>query len=153
MYGPRNLCEPAEASKQLFPAVVDQTTKKTESTALDEREDQREDPAVTERLKKLRSITTGGNQAAFARWLGIPINRWYHYENGYPLTRQMALLLRSKFGHGLSFDWLYFGDPGNLSNLMTMRLDLKPYERRSAAGPNGGSRSSDDSMTEDAGEA
>jgi transcriptional regulator with XRE-family HTH domain len=68
--------------------------------------------AYKHRLRLLREIVSGENQADFAKRLGIPFKRWNNYERGYPVPRETAFLLREKFG--VSVEWLWFGMTGNM---------------------------------------
>lgn len=66
--------------------------------------------------------------ADFARWLSIDPRRWNNFEVGYPISRDMAGLLIKKIP-GLSYDWLFNGDPSNLSVEMARKLgELPPYQ-------------------------
>ena len=95
---------------------------KTEGSSLAQED---EDPAVAERLRRLRLVFAGDNQAAFARWVDVPPSRWNMVEHGAPLSKQLAFQLRRKIT-GLSLDWLFFGDAGGLSVQLAKRLDLLP---------------------------
>jgi hypothetical protein len=66
------------------------------------------------RLRLMREICSGENQADFAKRLGIPAKRWSNYERGYPVPRETAFLIIQKFP-GMSVEWLWFGMMGNLA--------------------------------------
>jgi hypothetical protein len=51
--------------------------------------------------------------------------RWNNLENGYPLSKEFALLLVRRMS-GLSLDWLYFGRTDGLSDGMGQRLGEFP---------------------------
>jgi transcriptional regulator with XRE-family HTH domain len=73
------------------------------------------------RLKLLRQIISGENQQDFAERLGVPFKRWNNYERGYPVPRETAFALMSKFP-GISIEWLWFGMTGNLSEFYLNRI-------------------------------
>jgi transcriptional regulator with XRE-family HTH domain len=75
------------------------------------------------RLRLLREIVSGENQADFAQRLGIPFKRWNNYERGYPVPRETAFLLMKRFP-GLSVEWLWFGMTGNLSNFYQEKIKV-----------------------------
>jgi transcriptional regulator with XRE-family HTH domain len=55
-----------------------------------------------------RKAVTGdevGDQAAFARRMGIDIRSWNNYERGHPIPRDQALALSVRTG--VSLDWLF----------------------------------------------
>ena len=66
------------------------------------------------RLAILKEITDADSQQAIASKLGIAMKRWNNYERGYPIPREIAFILREKLP-GMSAEWLWFGDEGNLS--------------------------------------
>jgi hypothetical protein len=66
------------------------------------------------RLRILKDIIDADSQQAIADKLGIEMKRWNNYERGYPIPREIAFLLREKLP-GMSAEWLWFGDTGNLS--------------------------------------
>lgn len=69
---------------------------------------------VAQRLRVLRSVITGDNAAAFAVQIGISTQRWHNFENGYPLSKEIAFKL-VEFVPGLTLDWLYLGNRAGLS--------------------------------------
>ncbi|MDA9539235.1 MULTISPECIES: helix-turn-helix domain-containing protein [Bradyrhizobium] len=71
--------------------------------------------AYLRRLRLLRHIVSGENQKEFARRLGISATRWNNLEQGYPMSRDMALLLMQRLP-GMSVEWLWLGKTGNLSH-------------------------------------
>ena len=93
-----------------------------------------EDPAVTERLQRLRRAFNGDNQTKFAQRIGVHPQRWHHVEKGGALSKQLAIELVRRIP-GMSLDWLFFGALGNLSNSLTARLEGGTY---SDGKPNGG---------------
>jgi hypothetical protein len=96
-----------------------------QTSASDTSPDYTEDPEVTQRLQHLRRCFAGESAKAFAQWIGVPQGRWTHVEKGGPLSKQLAFELRKKI-KGLSFDWLYFGEVGNLSVTLCHRLNIMP---------------------------
>ena len=77
--------------------------------------------AYTARLRLLRDIIAGENQSDFARRLGIPFKRWSNYERGYPVPRETAFLICSRFP-GMSVEWIWWGWEGNLSKAYRDKL-------------------------------
>ena len=82
----------------------------------------------SERLRRLRLSHGFATSTAFATFLGISVQRWNAFENGAPLSREVAFLLVRKFS-GLSLDWLYFG--------RTEALPLELARRLGVLGPPG----------------
>jgi DNA-binding XRE family transcriptional regulator len=68
--------------------------------------------AYQERLRLLREIISGENQADFARRLGIPTKRWSNYERGYPVPRETAWALKDRFK--VSVEWIWWGWEANM---------------------------------------
>jgi len=65
-------------------------------------------PGQSERLKRLRAAFGYETSTAFAAFLDISVQRWNAFENGAPLSREVAFILVRRIS-GLSLDWLYFG--------------------------------------------
>ena len=65
-------------------------------------------PGQIDRLKRLRKAFGYQTSTAFAAYLDIGYVRWNAFENGAPLSREVAFLLVRKCP-GVSLDWLYFG--------------------------------------------
>lgn len=87
-------------------------------------------PGQAERLKRLRSAHGFATSTAFAAFLGIGFQRWNAFENGAPLSREVAFRLVRKFS-GLSLDWLYFGKTEALPIELARRLgELDPPGNR-----------------------
>lgn len=80
-------------------------------------------PGQSERLKRLRRAYGFETSTAFAAFLDISVQRWNAFENGAPLSREIAFLLVRKFS-GLSLDWLYFGKTEALPLELVRRLGL-----------------------------
>lgn len=76
---------------------------------------------VAQRLRLLRAALDEKNAAAFARKLGITEARWHNFENGYPLSNEIAIKLVQSYP-GLSLDWLYLGHTAGLGLDMAVRL-------------------------------
>jgi len=74
-----------------------------------------EDPieGQPERLKRLREVLGYETSQAFATFLDISAQRYNHFENGKPLSREVAFRLVQRVP-GLTLDWLYFGKAGGL---------------------------------------
>lgn len=88
--------------------------------------------AYQRRLRILRQIISGENQQDFADRLGIGMMRWNNYERGYPVPREVAFILMSKFP-GISVEWIWFGMTGNLSEHYAKRIAvLEAAEREEA---------------------
>ena len=81
--------------------------------------------AVSRRLKFLRERLGYRKPGRFADYLGISPARWSNVENGFPLSRDMAFLLKKKIA-GLSLDWIYFGEAAGLSTKMARLLGELP---------------------------
>lgn len=75
------------------------------------------------RLKRLREAFDYDTVVGFAAFLGISANRWYNFENGKPLGREIAFLLVQRLP-GLTLDWLYFGRPDGLPLELARRLGV-----------------------------
>lgn len=60
------------------------------------------------RLKVMRMIISGENQEQFANRIGIEPKRWNNYEQGYPISREVALMLLHKCPQ-VSIEWLWLG--------------------------------------------
>lgn len=75
------------------------------------------------RLRLFREVIAVRSQQDIADALGIDLKRWNNYERGYPIPREIAFLIREKFP-GMSVEWLWWGDMGNLSSKYTRRLAL-----------------------------
>jgi transcriptional regulator with XRE-family HTH domain len=68
--------------------------------------------AYRKRLRIMRQIVSGENQADFAVRVGLDPKRWNNYEQGYPIPRHVAMMLMQKID--MSIEWLWFGREGNL---------------------------------------
>lgn len=78
---------------------------------------------IARRCRQLRRAEGyGRNATAFAKRLGISIKRWSNFENGHPLSNEVAILLVQRFP-GLTLDWLYFGVEDGLTRAMAARLE------------------------------
>ena len=80
---------------------------------------------VGRRLRHLRKSLGYEYAKDFAHYLGIQDNRWNNLENGYPLSKEIAFLLRRKVS-GLSVEWLWFGNTDGLSQSLGQRLGEFP---------------------------
>ena len=64
---------------------------------------------VAQRLRLLRTALFAENSATFARRLKISYQRMGNFENGYPLSIEVANRIRAA-APGITLDWLYHGD-------------------------------------------
>jgi hypothetical protein len=87
-------------------------------------------PGQADRLKRLRKAYGFETSTAFAKFLDIGYVRWNAFENGAPLSREVAFLLVRKFS-GVSLDWLYFGKTDAMPLELLRRLgELDPPGKR-----------------------
>jgi DNA-binding XRE family transcriptional regulator len=85
------------------------------------------DQIISARLKALRIALGYKHQNAFAAELGIEKNTYNPFENGKrPLTFEVACRIRRRFG--ISVDWLFFGDMGQVSNDILLKIGSNPAE-------------------------
>lgn len=70
--------------------------------------------AYRRRLRIMREIISGDNQTDFAKRMEVDFKRWSNYERGYPIPREVAFMLHSKFP-GMSIEWIWFGSTASLS--------------------------------------
>ena len=83
------------------------------------------DQIISARLKALRIALGYKHQNAFATELGIEKNTYNPFENGKrPLTFEVACRIRRRFG--ISVDWLFFGDMGQVSNDILLKIGSDP---------------------------
>lgn len=88
-------------------------------------------PGQSDRLRRLRKAYSFETSTAFAAFLDISVQRWNAFENGAPLSREVAFRLVQKFS-GLSLDWLYFGKTEALPLELARRLgELESPRKRS----------------------
>ena len=80
-------------------------------------------PGQAERLKRIRRALSFETSAAFAAFLEIDSSRYNAFENGRPLSRDVAFRLVRKIP-GLSLDWIYFGRSEALPIELARRLGL-----------------------------
>src|SRR5262245_54843747 len=78
-----------------------------------------------QRLKLLRMIVSGEKQGEFAARMGIDAKRWNNYELGYPIPREVALMLMHKLP-GMSIEWLWIGRKDSLS--LEYRRKIEAFE-------------------------
>lgn len=81
---------------------------------------------IAQRLRQLRSVESD-TSAAFAVRLRMSTQRWNNFENGYPLSREVAFTLVQTIP-GLTLDWLYFGKLEGLTVDLARRLGELPSE-------------------------
>lgn len=82
------------------------------------------DKAVGERITHLWKSLNYPSSASFARFLGVTATRLNNVENGSPLARDLAMILRQKVP-GLTTEWLWFGDPARLPYDLVQALEGK----------------------------
>jgi hypothetical protein len=84
------------------------------------------DAGQAERLKRLREMLGYSTAIGFARFLHMVPQRWSNFENGMPLSREIAFRL-VRTVPGLTLDWLYFGKPDGLPLDLARRLgEIEP---------------------------
>jgi hypothetical protein len=76
---------------------------------------------TAQRLRLLRDAIFNENSSAFARRLGISVQRMGNFENGYQLSLEVADRIRAAVP-GMSLDWLYYGDERALPMVLVQRL-------------------------------
>lgn len=81
------------------------------------------DEAISGRLKRLRTAFGYATVPAFAVLLRVEPKRWYNFENGFPLSRDMAILLVQRIP-GLTLDWIYLGRADGLPIELARRLGV-----------------------------
>jgi DNA-binding XRE family transcriptional regulator len=85
------------------------------------------DEIISARLKALRIALGYKHQNAFASELGIEKNTYNPFENGKrTLTFEVACRIRRRFG--IHVDWLFFGDMGQVSNDILLKIGSDPSE-------------------------
>lgn len=80
-------------------------------------------PGQGDRLRLLRTALGYETASSFAAFLGIIQQRYNAFENGSPLSREIAFRLVQKIP-GLSLDWLYFGKAEGLPLELARRLGI-----------------------------
>ena len=87
---------------------------------------------IGNRLRQLRQARGHLHANSFARYLNIPASRWNNLERGFPLSKEVALLLVRKVP-GLSLDWLYLGKTDGLSVRLGRALGAIPADEQQPA--------------------
>ena len=64
---------------------------------------------TAQRLRLLRKAIFDDNNTAFAARVGISVQRMNNFENGFPLSLEVANRIRA-VAPGITLDWLYHGD-------------------------------------------
>jgi hypothetical protein len=77
--------------------------------------------AQRKRLKQLWKSADYPTSASFAEALGISAARFSNPENGYPLSIEIARLIKGVVP-GVTLDWLYDGDEAGLTVALQRRL-------------------------------
>lgn len=83
------------------------------------------DTGQADRLKRLREALGYDTALGFAKMLGVVPQRWYNFENGLPLSKEIAFQL-VRTVPGLTLDWLFFGKPDGLPLELARRLGEVP---------------------------
>ena len=83
--------------------------------------------AITRRLSAIRKYVSGGNQAEFARRLGIAPSRWNNLERGWPLSMQVAFMLVNNVD-GLTISYITHGKTGDMPKLLARQLSTLEAE-------------------------
>jgi transcriptional regulator with XRE-family HTH domain len=73
-----------------------------------------------DRLRRLRKAYGFETSNAFAAYIGIGYPRWNAFENDFPLSREVAFTLVSRFG--VSLDWLFLGKIDAMPTELLRRL-------------------------------
>jgi DNA-binding transcriptional regulator YiaG len=81
------------------------------------------DEEVPARIKRIRVAMGYETVPPFAQLLGVDRKRWYNFENGFPLPREMAFLLVQRVP-GLTLDYVYFGKSDGLPIELARRLGV-----------------------------
>jgi len=92
--------------------------------------------AVAQRVIMLREVlgySDRGGSKAFADFLGVSPQRVNNVESGFPLSRELALLMVRKVP-GLSLDWLYLGAAHGLHWELARALADKESKASTGAG-------------------
>lgn len=85
--------------------------------------DEASDERVAERAKRLRLAFNYKTVPPFAAFLRIEPKRWYNVENGFPLGKDLGLLLVQRIP-GLTLEWLWLGRTDRLTIDLARRLDV-----------------------------
>jgi transcriptional regulator with XRE-family HTH domain len=78
--------------------------------------------AIRRRLMTVRTKETGDNRSAFARKLGLSVNRWNNYEHGYPVPLSVIIDIIN-LPTGYTAGYLIDGDRGSLIKRLADELD------------------------------
>jgi hypothetical protein len=89
-------------------------------------EPSKQDLAVAQRLKRLRQAEAK-NAAEFAARLGLAPPRWYNFEAGFPLPRDVAIKIVQTVP-GVTLDWIYLGRREGLTVAMAQKLGEMPSD-------------------------
>lgn len=79
---------------------------------------------VARRLRALRWLFGGrenSTQEGFAAQLGLGSRRWSNFENGHPLSKEVALKIVSVFP-SITLDWLWLGRTSGMTHAMAEEL-------------------------------
>lgn len=89
-------------------------------------------PGQSERLRRLQKALGFKTATAFAVFLDVSVQRLNSFQNGAPLSREIAFRMVQRIS-GLSLDWLYFGKTEALPLELARRLgELDPPTKRSS---------------------
>jgi hypothetical protein len=87
-----------------------------------------------QRARRLVEAFEFESSADFARAIEVDPRRWNNFERGYPFSLDIARRLVTRFS-GLTFDWLFDGNPRGLSVDVARRLGEYPLAPGAAAKP------------------
>jgi transcriptional regulator with XRE-family HTH domain len=76
---------------------------------------------VAKRLRQLRKAESIERASDFADRLGVSVQRWNNFENGFPLSKEIAIQLVQTIP-GLTLDWLFLGRTEGLTINLARRL-------------------------------
>lgn len=79
---------------------------------------------LKDRLVKIRRAHAP-TSLAFANWIGITPQRWSNFENGMPLSKDVAIRLVRRI-HGLTLDYVFLGRTEGLSVDLARKLGELP---------------------------
>ena len=71
-------------------------------------------------MRHLREAHGFETAASFSDHLGLSRTRWLNIEGGYPVSVEVARLLRDKTG--ITTDYVWYGDRSGLTDLVMARL-------------------------------
>lgn len=76
---------------------------------------------IRRRLVTVRTMVTGNNRSAFARKLGLKVNRWNNYEHGHPVPLSVIIEIIN-LDIGITAGYLIDGDLGGMEHRLAVKL-------------------------------